>query len=178
MDLIRRFDSKVIPHGVLAAGLAIAAVAVSGLTVRRAHCQEVPLAGQIEDGDRIRLVAPPLFPDRSTGILVSVDERLLHVDSLQAGYGTVAIPLGNISLLEVSTGRKHKTWMGLGIGAIAGVAIGAGFVALFCADPDSGNCEWDETLTTTLIIALPFAAVGGIVGNMIRPEQWEEVPVR
>jgi hypothetical protein len=168
-------DSKVIPHGVLTAGLAIAALAVSGATAQRVYCQEVPFAGQVEEGDRVRFVAPPLFPDRSTGVLVSVDERLLHVDSLQAGYETVAIPLGNISLLEVSTGRKHKTWMGLGIGAVAGLAIGAGFVAMMCSDPDSGNCEIGETFTAVLIIAVPFAAVGGIVGNMIRPEQWEEV---
>jgi hypothetical protein len=46
---------------------------------------------------------------------------------------------------------------------------------MMCSDPDSGNCEIGETFTAVLIIAVPFAAVGGIVGNMIRPEQWEEV---
>ena len=94
------------------------------------------------------------------------------------GAGSIAIPLANVSQLEVSTGVKPKTLTGLLVGAAVGVVIGGMLVWAFTSDPDSGNTEFSEVVGATLIIAVPFAGLGAIIGSVIRPESWEEVPVR
>jgi len=138
----------------------------------------MPLASRVEAGDRIRFFAPPLFPVRTVGVYASLDGHLLYVDSIITGAGSVAIPLGNVSQLEVSTGVKPKTLTGLVIGAAVGVVIGGLLVWAFTSDPDSGNSEFAEVVGATLIIAVPFAGLGAIIGSVVRPEGWEEVPVR
>ena len=161
----------------VAAALAIALFAGSGVSARPAIAQEVPFENRIAEGERIRFVAPPLFPDSTIGVFASLDLHLMYVDSLFAGSDPVAIPLVNLSMLEVSRGRDPKTLTGLGIGAAVGVLAGILLTAAFCSDPDSGNCEFDETLLTTLIIAVPFAGLGAMIGSMARPERWEEIPL-
>lgn len=143
-----------------------------------AESQETPLENRVEAGNRIRFFAPPLFPVRTVGVYASLDGHLMYVDSLITGAGSIAIPLGNVSQLEVSTGVKPKTLTGLAVGAAVGVVIGGLIVWAFTSDPDSGNTEFYEVMGATLIIAVPFAGLGAIVGSMIRPEGWEEVPIR
>ncbi len=143
-----------------------------------ADSQEAPLESRLEAGDRIRFFAPPLFPVRTVGIFASLDGHLLYVDSMMTGAGSIAIPLANVSQLEVSTGVKPKTLTGLLVGAAVGVVIGGMLVWAFTSDPDSGNTEFSEVVGATLIIAVPFAGLGAIIGSVIRPESWEEVPVR
>ena len=151
------------------------ALLACGFSARPTASQEVQLADRVEPGDRIRLVAPPLFPQPEIGVFTSHDETLLYVDLLVTGADSVAIPLRNLSSLEVSTGRDHKTWTGLAIGAGVGLLAGALLTSAFCSDPDS-SCDTHEAAPAVLIVAVPFAALGGIVGSMVQTERWVEVP--
>lgn len=173
MDLKRRSDT--------ARGLAVRLalwLLLSGISASDAISQETSASLRLEAGDRIRLVAPPRFPEPSTGRLVAFDSEQLYVDSLAVGADTVSIPRAAISRLDVSAGREHKTWTGIGIGAAAGAVAGLALAAGFCSDPDSGNCESAAYLTGFIVGALPGALLGGVVGSNFKGERWEEVPLQ
>lgn len=149
-----------------------------GISGRTAVSQETPASSRLEAGDRIRLVAPPRFPELSTGTFAALDSEHLYVDSLIVGAGTLSIPLAAISRLQVSAGRDHKTWTGIGIGAAVGAVAGLVLVTGFCSDPDSGNCESAAYLTGFIFGALPGALLGGVLGSNFKGERWEEIPIR
>jgi hypothetical protein len=72
-------------------------------------------------------------------------------------------------LLPVEPGsRTHShTWTGLLIGGLVGGAATAVFLAGFCGDPDT-QCGADEVGRAVVIIAVPAAAAGALIGSLIR----------
>jgi hypothetical protein len=62
--------------------------------------------------------------------------------------------------------RTH-TLTGLLIGGLVGAAATTVFLVAFCGDPDT-RCEADEVGRAALIIAVPAAAAGALIGSLIR----------
>lgn len=68
--------------------------------------------------------------------------------------------------LDSLSTRSH-TGTGLLIGGLVGAAATAIFLAGFCSDPDT-QCGADEVGRAVLIIAVPPALVGMLIGSLIR----------
>jgi hypothetical protein len=68
---------------------------------------------------------------------------------------------------EDSTSKTHShTLTGLLIGSALGLAATGLFLAGFCGDPDT-ECGADEYGRAILIIAVPAAAAGALIGSLI-----------
>jgi hypothetical protein len=93
--------------------------------------------------------APPLFPSwNAEQVPASTRNRPSIPDSLRS--------------------RRH-TGTGLLIGGLAGAAATTIFLIGFCDDPDT-QCGVDEVGRATLFIAVPSAALGALIGYLIRTE--------
>jgi hypothetical protein len=56
---------------------------------------------------------------------------------------------------------------GLLIGSVVGAAATGAFLAAFCSDPDT-KCGADEVVRAVVIIAVPPALVGALIGSLVR----------
>jgi hypothetical protein len=66
--------------------------------------------------------------------------------------------------------RSHShTLTGLLVGSLVGAAATGLFLTAFCSDPDT-HCGADEVGRAVLIIAVPSAVVGALIGSLIRTE--------
>jgi hypothetical protein len=70
---------------------------------------------------------------------------------------------------QVSRRTRSHTVTGLLVGAVVGVAATTVFLIGFCDDPDT-QCGIDEVGRALVIIAVPAAAVGALIGSLIRTE--------
>ena len=69
--------------------------------------------------------------------------------------------------IVVSSGRHSHTLTGLLIGSLVGVAATGAFLGVFCSDPDT-RCGADEVARAAVIIAVPSALVGAVIGSLVR----------
>ena len=109
-----------------------------------------------------------------TGLLVTV----LLLGSTPGAQGQVASrPLPRWHAALPSTPANHNwawqsaaarshTKTGLLVGGIIGLAATTVFLIGFCGDPDTA-CGIDEVGRAVLIIAVPAAAVGALIGSLI-----------
>jgi hypothetical protein len=68
----------------------------------------------------------------------------------------------------VASSETHShTLTGLLIGSLVGAAATGLFLAAFCSDSDT-QCGADEVGRAVLIIAVPPALVGAVIGSLIR----------
>jgi hypothetical protein len=82
-----------------------------------------------------------------------------HLSSL-ADKPEFAVPEDSIS-------KTHShTFTGLLIGSAVGLAATGVFLAAFCGDPDTA-CGADEYGRALVIIAVPAAAAGALIGSLI-----------
>ncbi len=82
-----------------------------------------------------------------------------------------AAPLG----LEGNSATRSHTLTGLLVGGIIGVAAATVFLIGFCDGPDT-KCEIDEVGRAMVFIAVPIAAVGALIGTLIRTEDQPTEP--
>jgi hypothetical protein len=69
-----------------------------------------------------------------------------------------------------ATSQTHShTLTGLLIGGVVGAAATGVFLAGFCSDPDT-QCGADEVGRAVLIIGVPPALLGALIGSLIRTE--------
>lgn len=162
----------------------------TGLTIL-ALAMFIPLVAEgqsppVAAGTRVRVTAPGEGLDRRVTTIMDV-----RGDSIVVGdqNGSRIIGLAEVTALEVSTGRKSRLWrgagMGLGIGVLAGAAIGA--VTYEKCDPNPFLSCWMAPGS-----AMGAAAIGGVllrgaglvtgavIGALIRTDGWAPVdlPVR
>ena len=72
---------------------------------------------------------------------------------------------------EDSTSRTHShTLTGLLIGSAVGLAATGLFLAAFCGDPDT-ECGADEYGRAFVIIAVPAAAAGALIGSLVHTRE-------
>ena len=66
--------------------------------------------------------------------------------------------------------RRSHTGTGLLIGALVGAAATTVFLIGFCGDPDTA-CGADEVGRAVLVIAVPCAAAGALIGSLVHTEE-------
>lgn len=71
--------------------------------------------------------------------------------------------------LTAITAGRSRTTTGLLIGAAIGAAATTVFLIGFCSDPDTA-CQADEVARAALIIGVPFAAAGALIGALSRSD--------
>jgi len=149
-----------------------------------------PLDAQtVSPGDRVRvhfteyqlvMAGNTARRDSQTVELIGVLDRL-QTDSLyvEPGHseGSSAIPLADVSTIEVSRGRKNNTLKGMAIGT--GIGFGAGFLTgvLMCS---GANCEVTGG-EAGLVIGVIGGGVGFLLGTAIGAARsgdlWENIPL-
>jgi hypothetical protein len=87
----------------------------------------------------------------------------------------VTIPLDRVRQLEISVGHQSNAGkgarIGLGVGAVTGLALGFG-----CASSDTlFQCSGGEVVESTVVFGLIGAGVGGLVGLASSSERWVKV---
>jgi hypothetical protein len=135
------------------------------LLVSPAQAQEpdpAPLLGQ-----RVR-VSTPNGPS-VTGKLVEQDGTKLVVSD-QKGSLT-AIPVADVSRIELSAGRKSKALLGAVIGAAVGLGVGLWAATTWCSE---SGC--DNEVGGVLVLGVGGAGLGALVGAAVRTERWRQVP--
>ena len=72
---------------------------------------------------------------------------------------------------QVTSSETHSyTLTGLLIGGLVGAAATGVFLAAFCSDSDT-KCGADEVGRAVVIIAVPPAVVGAVIGSLIRTKR-------
>ncbi|HET6837720.1 MAG TPA: hypothetical protein VFH24_06720 [Gemmatimonadales bacterium] len=65
---------------------------------------------------------------------------------------------------------RSQTGKGLLIGGLIGAAATTLFLIGFCSDADT-KCEMDEVGRAVLVIAVPAAALGALIGSLVRTNE-------
>ena len=136
-------------------------------------------------GARVRVwPACPGSADSEAQACAPVVGRLLSIDTAgvliqRAGMPADTLPLGSLARFEVSRGSRHYTLLGLGGGALVG--LGAGMILASRAGCDHGifgsNESEDDLCGAYGLVAIPAgAALGAVVGRLIRSERWQPIP--
>ncbi len=114
---------------------------------------------------------------RVTALDCGLREQATGFQALREGMlvlDATECPLASVTRLEVSRGQKSNAGLGASIGFGAG-ALGTVF---YCKALDQFGCRLfddDLTLPVALIVGAIGAIAGGITGNLIKSERWEEV---
>lgn len=126
----------------------------------------------------MRVTAPTLGMHAQTATLESLPRDTLWLaveDSL------VVCPLTAVTRIERFVGIRSHWVRGMGIGFLAGTAVGAGVGAVatsICKGGDTGS----ELCELWYVVALPAGAVvgllaGTLVGHHTKWEHWSTVPI-
>lgn len=133
---------------------------------------------------RIRVTTHSAPGLESVGTFDSWDGSSLELSG--ANLAPQTIPLSDLAKLEISRGKKGH-W---GKGALIGTGLGlvAGIIAARIDQVEIDDSNWlfagsEEQLEPISDAAIVFvstvtgAALGGIIGALIKTERWEEVPL-
>jgi hypothetical protein len=121
-------------------------------------------------GTRVRIVAPTVRPDPTTGTVLLVQPDTIVLRSGQAS--SLAVPVSSIQKLEISAGRSRAKW-----GALGGV------IGLFAGGIAGGKSGGHDDPTGVGALAGFFAGsvvglgAGIIVGALAAPERWINYPL-
>jgi hypothetical protein len=122
------------------------------------------------------------MPTRTTGLFLAVlllgTAQTLPSQALGPGLTAWRPTLwterpvrGALVPLGVANSETHShTLTGLLIGSLVGAAATGFFLAAFCSDADT-QCGADEVGRAVLIIAVPPAVVGTVIGSLIRTQR-------
>jgi len=100
---------------------------------------------RLEFGTRVRVTAPSIEGSPFLGVVISVDESSLILDVADDRTPAWSVWLDAVESLEVSLGSHANTWKGMGLGALGGGLLGAGFMGIVCAV--EGGCDADGATT-------------------------------
>ena len=144
-----------------------------------------PLAAQeapVEPGARVRVKAPPLQPDWVRGTVVGWESGSLVLEPENPeGDTPLTLARDQITGLDVHRGRKSAAGkgalIGLGVGAVAGIAVGWGLCGAISDIP----CETSDQVEGSAIVGAVFgllgAGIGALIGLAIKTDRWEAVPM-
>jgi hypothetical protein len=160
----------------LIAGLLVLALAHPATLVS----QEAPTAATLASGARVRITNAGSEPRIATVVARQGDTLLVRWPEFASA---VAVPLAEISRLEVSTGRHRRVLKGMALGTAAGGVTGA-LLGAASYEP----CESTEFMGCFLSpeSRMQSAAFGGVVGGALglvvgslaglaRHENWKRV---
>ncbi len=133
----------------------------------------------VEIGARVRLRPEGAGQRWVVGQLLAVSEdsvRLLAGDPPDS----VALGLPSLASFDVSMGQRRQTgrgaMIGLGIGAVAGILLGAstGSECDDCFSPGPGPGE--SAVAGGVLFGALGAGIGALIGRSSQGERWEAVP--
>jgi len=135
----------------------------------------------IRPGSRVRVTAPSVFNKRVAGTVDVVGSDTLAVNA-EKGGGVLLVSLKDVTRLEVSDGRRSHAGLGAKIGLMTGFVTGFVIVVAtyeectdFCPVPDPGPVG--TAAIAGVVFGIGGAALGAIVGALIKTDRWEEVPL-
>ena len=132
------------------------------------HCSQ-----EYDPGDRTERVRC----EHETGTLALVNSDSIVIDVSNGGT-LAAIPLGQISRFQVSGGRGGAGARGAAYGALGGALLGGLFGIATCNSVQgSSNSPGACALSGAVVVAVPAALLGLILGHSIGKETWVDVPV-
>ena len=131
---------------------------------------------QIVPGERVRVLAPGISPDRVVGTVVSLDaDTLMLKDGGQIAPSK--IPLTSVTRLDVSRGHKSGAGKGALIGAIVGAAGGTVLGIVFYNHPGDEGKQSSPLIVVPALASLVGAGLGAIIGLPFKTERWKKVPL-
>ena len=168
-------------HATLVAVTLLAPAAGAGAQESAPPRPPVPPPFQIPSGTKVRLSSTALPGGVVEGrVGSSTDEALGLVlpGPADAPFGTpVLVPRSSVTRLQVSVGYRRYTLHGAALGALAGAAAGAAWEV----DPATCDSYSSDTFCSrgeaVAIGALSFAAIGALVGHLVKTERWQNVSV-
>ena len=139
-----------------------------------------PLAAQgtltVTVGERVRVSTES--GATHVGLLSATTSGALEV---QGEGGSQRFSVASVTRLDVSRGQKSHTLLGAGIGFAAGALV----AVVHCSRDaggfsDVGMCDLaddDLTLWVACVLGAIGGLAGGIAGDLIKTERWEEIPL-
>ena len=147
-----------------------------------------PLAAQqaphLTPGQRVRVTIPSaLEKQRATVLAMAADSITLSLDTrgdfFAKTHRQVIVALGSLSSLEVSNGTANNAAIGAVIGGAAGAIFGVIEVKRendACHRRGGWFCDLLPP-AAGLLLGVPVAGIGTLVGLLVRTERWEKVPL-
>lgn len=139
---------------------------------------ELPL----ELGDRVRISAPTIQHDPFVGTVVSMDVESWSLD-VEGRTELLVLPLNDMKKLEVSHGSTSRAGRGAiiggSIGFVVGAVLGYGLIEVVNLSNESGG-DVSSVLGAAVggvIVALPGAGIGALIGSLNKVDRWEDVPL-
>ena len=117
-------------------------------------------------------------PQQYVGTFVRWEADTLVV---QSNGDTLSVPAGLVTRLDVSRGRKNYAELGggigLGLGSLAGAFIG--YASYGDKRPGIGDVSSPElyAIGGVIVGGLVGGGVGALIGQSIRTDRWQEVPL-
>jgi hypothetical protein len=129
---------------------------------------------EVAEGSRTRVVAGTGRKASFSGTLVALDSRQLTIQ-IKGTLAPVAIDRDQVMKLDVSAGRgKRKAAT---IGALVGVTLAGAFSLMNAGGSDDPLCSGSGCATLFVVLGVPAAATGALVGALAAPERWHEAPL-
>jgi hypothetical protein len=128
-------------------------------------------ASTVTAGTRVRVLSTTVL-GRVRGVVTATDETDLTL--IPEGGGPLKLPLGSITGMDVSLGRKRNWLKGLGIGVAAGAALGFAMPVDpdFCGAWSDSFCSRGEAVAAS---AGAYGLIGAGIGALIKTDRW--VPI-
>ena len=154
----------------------VAVLAVAPLT--RVTAQEPP---PVKVGDRVRVSHDCTYrgtrkrcqEDRGTVDAVKADSIVL---SAKKDQSRMVILIASVTRLRVVRGRRGHLLAGAGVGAAVGAA--AGLIAISPEGTCTGSGNYGELCALAVAVSIGAgAALGALVGALVRTERWVPVPL-
>ncbi|MGH7537811.1 MAG: hypothetical protein ACREMF_04190 [Gemmatimonadales bacterium] len=125
-------------------------------------------------GTRVRFTPPDPAQDWVIGTVTGHRGDTLVL--LTERSGSISVPLANLDLLEVSDGVHGHALTGLGLGLLAGAAVGGAIGA--AVEPDELLGRGINVLAGVALGGAGGGLIGVAVGASIRSERWQDIPGR
>ncbi len=139
--------------------------------------QELP--SRIAPGQRVRITAPSAHLDEAVAVVDSLSPHFLTL-SLERYVGRTRIDTLHVTVadsalrkVEVSRGQVGHAGAGAMIGAVIGGTAGMIAVGIACGGATS-MCNALPPVAGA-VFALPGAAIGTLIGAVMRTDRWESV---
>lgn len=140
----------------------------------------------VDPGDKVRVTYKIVSLSRTVGHLQHITNDTLH---LEKKASTLKLPLASIQRLDISTGKKTRRGRGALIGAVTGGLI-LGVISLSSTGNNSSDSDdpWGFNEIELFspggffLIGFGIGAAGGAmigltVGDLIKTDIWEPVPL-
>ena len=131
----------------------------------------------VASGDLVRAARPRRanrLPNWVLGRVVATTPDNLVLTSIRYPESTFELPWAWMTRLHVSRGTKSKPVTGMVVGFLAGIPIGA--TAGWIRDTRVNQLTAEQSTQRGLRIgAVAGLALGGLIGMLVRVEQWDDI---